>query len=45
LTAGRQGDASMTSHDWIVLVGGVVFLILIVLLLRRAIRDVKWPGK
>ncbi len=35
----------MTIHDWIVLVGGVVFLILIVLLLRRAIRDVKWREK
>lgn len=35
----------MTIHDWIVLVGGVVFLILIVLLLRRAILDVKRPEK
>lgn len=35
----------MTIHDWIVLIGGAVFLILIVLLLRRAIRDVKRPGK
>ena len=35
----------MTIHDWIVLGGGVVFLILIVLLLRRAIRDVKWREK
>lgn len=35
----------MTIHDGIVLVGGVVFLILIVLLLRRAIRDVKRSGK
>lgn len=45
MTAGRQGDAAMTIHDWIVLVGGVVFLILIVLLLRRAILDVKRPEK
>ncbi len=35
----------MTIHEWIVLVGGVIFLILVVLLIRRAIRDVKRPGK
>ncbi len=35
----------MTIHEWIVLVGGVVFLVLVVLLLRRAIRDVKRPEK
>ncbi len=35
----------MTIHDWIVLVGGVICLILVVLLIRRAIRDVKRPGK
>lgn len=35
----------MTIHDWIELAGGAVLLILVVLLLRRAIRDVKRPGK
>lgn len=35
----------MTIHEWIVLVGGMVFLVLVVLLLRCAIRDVKRPEK
>ena len=35
----------MTIHEWIVLVGGAVFLVLVVLLLRRAIRDLRRPEK
>ena len=34
----------MTIQDWIALAGGVVFLILGVLLIRRAIQDVNRPG-
>lgn len=39
-----SGGVVMTVQDGIGLAGGVIFLILIVLLIRRAIQDVNRPG-